>query len=81
MRYSGTRTRSSLSFTESLMTYALGRRVEAADMPTVRRIIRDAAASGLSRCRAFINGVIDSPAFQMARLPRRAGDDHGWRGA
>ena len=32
-----------LSFTESLMTYALGRRLEPHDMPTVRRIIRDAA--------------------------------------
>jgi hypothetical protein len=32
-----------LSFTESLMTYALGRRVEYFDMPTVRTIVRDAA--------------------------------------
>ena len=29
-----------LSFTENLMTYALGRRVEAEDMPAVRRIAR-----------------------------------------
>ena len=32
-----------LTFTESLMTYALGRRVEAYDMPTLRAIVRDAA--------------------------------------
>ena len=32
-----------LSFTENLMTYALGRRVEYYDMPTVRTIVRDAA--------------------------------------
>ena len=31
-----------LSFTERLMTYALGRRVEPYDMPAVRRVIRDA---------------------------------------
>ena len=31
-----------LSFTESLMTYALGRRIEHYDMPTVRQIARDA---------------------------------------
>ena len=31
------------SFTENLMTYALGRRVEYADMPAVRAIVRDAA--------------------------------------
>ena len=34
-----------LSFTENLMTYALGRRVEYTDMPAVRAIIRDAAQS------------------------------------
>ena len=33
-----------LSFTENLMTYALGRRVEPFDMPAVRRVIRDAGA-------------------------------------
>ena len=31
-----------LSFTENLMTYALGRRVEYTDMPAIRAIIRDA---------------------------------------
>ncbi len=30
-------------FTESLMTYALGRRVEYTDMPMIRAIVRDAA--------------------------------------
>jgi Protein of unknown function (DUF1592)/Protein of unknown function (DUF1588)/Protein of unknown function (DUF1585)/Protein of unknown function (DUF1587)/Protein of unknown function (DUF1595)/Cytochrome C oxidase, cbb3-type, subunit III len=58
------------SFTESLMTYALGRRVEAADMPAVRRIIRNAAAKDY-RMSAFINAVIDSAAFQMARSPNK----------
>ncbi|MEW6322635.1 MAG: DUF1592 domain-containing protein [Acidobacteriota bacterium] len=59
-----------LSFTESLMTYALGRRLEARDMPEVRRIIRAAAADG-HRVRAFIDGVIASPAFQFSRRPAR----------
>jgi hypothetical protein len=53
-----------LSFTESLMTYALGRRVEAADMPAVRRIIRDASRSGY-RMSSFVRGVVESAAFQM----------------
>ncbi len=57
-----------LSFTESLMTYALGRRVEPADMPAVRRIIREAAARDY-RMSAFINGIVDSAAFQRVRLP------------
>jgi cytochrome c5 len=57
-----------LSFTRSLMTYALGRRVEAADMPAVRRIIRAAEAQDY-RISAFISGIIESGAFQMARMP------------
>ena len=40
-----------LSFTRSLMTYALGRRVEAFDMPAVRRIIRDAEVAELPHQR------------------------------
>jgi hypothetical protein len=57
-----------LSFTQSLMTYAIGRRVEPADMATVRSIIRDAAAEDY-RVSAFIRGVIESPAFQRVRVP------------
>jgi hypothetical protein len=56
------------SFTRSLMTYALGRRVEAFDMPTIRRIIRDAAAQNY-RLSAFVKGIVESDAFQMAKLP------------
>jgi len=52
------------SFTESLMTYALGRRVEYYDMPTVRTIIRDAAKKD-NRISAFILGVVNSAAFRM----------------
>jgi hypothetical protein len=57
-----------LSFTRSLMTYALGRRVEAFDMPAVRRIIRDAQAQNY-RISAFVSGIVESDAFRMARLP------------
>ncbi len=56
------------SFTRSLMTYALGRRVEAADMPLVRRIIRNAEAQQY-RISAFVTGIVESDAFRMARLP------------
>jgi hypothetical protein len=55
-----------LSFTESLMTYALGRQVEYYDMPTVRAIAREAAKNG-NRMSAFISGVVNSAAFRMAR--------------
>jgi len=57
-----------LSFTRSLMTYALGRRVEAFDMPAVRRIIRDAEAQNY-RVSAFVTGIVESDAFRMAKLP------------
>jgi hypothetical protein len=53
------------SFTESLMTYALGRRVEYADMPAIRAIVRDAEKSG-NRMSSFILGVATSPAFRMS---------------
>jgi hypothetical protein len=58
-----------LSFTESLMTYALGRRVEAYDMPTLRRIIRDAAKQDY-RMSAFLAGIVESPAFWSTRMRR-----------
>jgi mono/diheme cytochrome c family protein len=62
-----------LSFTEALMTYATGRRVEPFDMPAIRRIIRDAAASNYT-VTAFVQGVVASQAFRMSRpeLPETA---------
>jgi hypothetical protein len=54
------------TFTESLMAYALGRRIEPYDMPTVRATVRDAAASNY-RLSAFVLGIVRSPAFQMSR--------------
>ncbi len=55
-----------LSFTESLMTYGLGRRVEHYDMPAIRTIVRD-AAKGDYRMSQFVLGVVKSSAFQMGR--------------
>ena len=60
-----------LSFTEHLMTYALGRRVESYDMPVVRAIIRDAAKADY-RMSAFIKGVAVSAPFRMGRLEAAA---------
>jgi mono/diheme cytochrome c family protein len=54
-----------LSFTENLMTYALGRRVEYADMPAVRAIVRDAAKNN-HRMSSFVLGVVNSVAFRRA---------------
>ena len=52
------------TFTENLMAYALGRRLEPYDMPTVRNIVRAAELRDF-RLSAFILGVVGSPAFRM----------------
>ena len=56
-----------LSFTEHLMTYALGRRIESYDMPVVRAIIRDAAKQNY-RMSAFVTGITTSAPFRMGKL-------------
>jgi hypothetical protein len=57
------------TFTEKLMSYALGRRVEYYDMPTIRDIDRDAAADG-NKFSAFVLGIVESVPFQMTRAER-----------
>jgi mono/diheme cytochrome c family protein len=52
--------------TEKLMAYALGRQVEYYDRPTVRQIVRDAAAHEY-RWSSLILGIVKSPAFLMRR--------------
>ncbi len=54
------------TFTQNLMAYALGRRIESFDQPTVRQIVSDAERQGY-RMSAFILGVVMSDAFQMQR--------------
>jgi hypothetical protein len=53
-------------FTENLMAYALGRRVEYYDMPTVRGITREAAEQDY-RVSAFVIGIVGSEAFRSMR--------------
>ena len=48
------------------MAYALGRRVEYFDMPTIRSITREAAGND-HRLSSFVLGVVQSPAFLSAR--------------
>lgn len=54
------------NFTENLMAYALGRRMEDHDMPTIRKIVRDAEKQNY-RMSAFVMGVVNSKAFQSKR--------------
>ena len=50
-------------FTEMLMAYALGRRVEYYDMPAIRQIVREAEPQGY-KLSSLILGVARSAAFQ-----------------
>jgi hypothetical protein len=52
------------TLTTRLMTYALGRGLEPADMPVVRKIVKKAAADDY-RFATIIAGIVDSPVFQM----------------
>ncbi len=58
-------------FTENLMAYGLGRRVEYYDMPTVRRIVQ-AAADNDYRFSSFVLGVVKSPAFRSSLVAPEA---------
>jgi hypothetical protein len=54
------------TFTEKLMTYALGRTVEYSDMPVVRQIVRDAAREDY-RFSSIVSGIVKSAPFQMRK--------------
>jgi mono/diheme cytochrome c family protein len=55
--------------TEKLLTYALGRTVEYYDMPTVRKIVREAAKDNY-RFSSIVLGIAKSAPFQMRRLEK-----------
>ena len=50
--------------TERMMVYALGRGLEPADMPVVRRIVKKAGQNGY-RLSTIVNEIIESAPFQM----------------
>ena len=59
------------TFAGNLMAYALGRRVEYYDMPTIRAITKAAAANDY-KMSSFMIGVIKSDAFRMKRVAPEA---------
>jgi hypothetical protein len=52
------------TFVEKLLTYSLGRHVGYRDQPSVRKIVRDAAAADY-RWSSIILGIVKSAPFQM----------------
>jgi mono/diheme cytochrome c family protein len=57
------------SLTEKLLTYALGRGLEAYDAPAVRLIVRSAEAEEY-RWSALVRGIVESVPFRMRRAPQ-----------
>jgi hypothetical protein len=55
------------TFTEQLLTYALGRGVEEYDYPVLRHITREAASDN-HRWSSIILGIVNSTPFQMRRI-------------
>ncbi len=54
------------TLTENLMAFAIGRRVEHFDMPSIRSIT-DEAATNDNRFSSLVLGIVKSPAFRMSR--------------
>jgi hypothetical protein len=52
------------AFTEKLLTYALGRRIEYFDQPAIREIVRNADRQN-DRFSAFVLGIVASEPFQF----------------
>jgi len=59
------------ALTENLMTYALGRSLDYHDMPTVRRIVREAAKDDY-RFKSIVLGVVSSDAFRKREAEDQA---------
>jgi hypothetical protein len=54
------------NFTENLMAYAIGRRMEDFDQPSIRAVAKE-AESKQYRFSSFVVGVVNSPAFRTKR--------------
>ena len=67
------------NFTENLMAYALGRRVEHYDQPAIRQIVRRAETDDY-RISSLVLGVVKSDAFRMKRAPLAAVEEQAGTG-
>ena len=56
------------TLTEKLMTYALGRRIESHDMPSVRAIARESASADYTFA-SLVRGIANSAPFRMRAVP------------
>ncbi len=59
------------TFTEKMMTYALGRGVEYYDMPSIRKIVKDSKRDNY-KFSSIVMGIITAPAFQSSMVEEPA---------
>jgi hypothetical protein len=59
------------TLTDKLLTYAVGRGLEAADAPAIRQIKREAARTNYS-FGSLIQGIVTSTPFQMRMAQERS---------
>jgi hypothetical protein len=57
------------TLTEKLAMYALGRRIEYYDMPSIRTIVRDSKATDY-RFSSIVMGIVNAPAFRSSMVER-----------
>jgi hypothetical protein len=62
------------TFTERLLTYALGRTLEYYDMPVVRKIVRDAKRDNY-RFDAIVMAIVESEPFRLRQRQAVSADD------
>jgi hypothetical protein len=56
------------TFSEKLLTYAVGRGLDYRDMPAVRKIVRESAAQNY-KFSAIVMGIVRSVPFQLRLAP------------
>jgi mono/diheme cytochrome c family protein len=56
------------TFTEKLMMYALGRGIEAYDMPSVRKIVKESKRDSNYKFSSIVMGIVTAPAFQSSMV-------------
>ena len=59
------------TFTEKMMTYALGRGIEYFDMPSIRKIVKDAKGDNY-KFSSIVTGIVTAPAFQTSVVEQPA---------
>jgi hypothetical protein len=58
------------TFTEKMTMYALGRGIQYFDMPSIRKIVKDAKRDSNYKFSSIVMGIVNAPAFQSSVVER-----------